>query len=78
MDNDQTNSFAVGVTSREAGYATPQEKPKQEEQKQSKSKPIYFSLASTWQRDSSSFCVDHFWTIDFIPFFAEDEEQGKK
>ena len=47
MDNDQTNSFAVGITSREAGYATPQEKPKQEEQKQSKSKPIYFSLAST-------------------------------
>lgn len=35
MDNDQHNSFAVGITSRDAGYAT-QEKPKQEEQKQSK------------------------------------------
>ena len=47
MADDERNSFAVGTTSREAGYATPQEKPKQEEQKQSKSKPIYFSLAST-------------------------------
>ena len=41
MDNDQHNSFAVGITSRDAGYAT-QEKPKQEEQKQSKSKPTLF------------------------------------
>ena len=76
MADDERKSDAVGNTSKEIGYTTPPEENK--EQKQTKSKPIYFSLASTWQRHSSWFCVHHFWTIDFIPFFAEDEAQGKK
>ena len=76
MADDERKSGAKGNPSKEIDYTTPPEENK--EQKQTKSKPIYFSLASTWQRDSSSFCVDHFWTIDFIPFFAEDEAQGKK